>query len=307
MRVLATLVLLSCSPYLNDSPDADLVPDAAPDAPPHVDDIACPLGRSPEICDGLDNDCDGQIDEPGDTTVQCFDGPQELAGVGECHWGLSGCVRGHMTPCGWQGSPRDELGLLACDGLDNDCDGVTDPGAGVDVTLFIDTSGSMEFYLEDIKAAVAANMPQSSDGLRYGLVEISRPGDAPAYFAPRLAQSGAVEFLAALEQLQDSDGGFEPTWDAITAAARGTLDQAMGYRPGARRLYFVFGDETAQSRIGLDQAVMCDAVRARRDRLVAFTLDEFFQDYAQCARAETLGGEDMATVIADEFATFCTP
>ncbi|MDP6935735.1 MAG: MopE-related protein, partial [Myxococcota bacterium] len=70
-----------------------------------------------EVCDGLDNDCDGEADEElGQTTC----------GEGACFRPISSCVDGVAPAC----DPFEGATAETCDGLDNDCDGATDEGLG---------------------------------------------------------------------------------------------------------------------------------------------------------------------------------
>jgi len=69
-----------------------------------------------EVCDLVDNDCDGLVDEGLGTTT---------CGVGACEVTVDNCVNGQWQNCD-PGSGSDEV----CDGIDNDCDSVVDEGLG---------------------------------------------------------------------------------------------------------------------------------------------------------------------------------
>jgi hypothetical protein len=65
-----------------------------------------------EICDNIDEDCDGQTDE--DLYQPC---------TAACGKGLMKCDKGLWSEC-----EVTEFNIELCDGMDNDCDGLTDEG-----------------------------------------------------------------------------------------------------------------------------------------------------------------------------------
>jgi Putative metal-binding motif/IPT/TIG domain len=85
---------------------------------------------SPEVCDGLDNNCNGLVDDGLDAI--CYDGPAatlDANGVpkGICQKGVSSCSRRldgsfGMSACNGQVLPSAEV----CNGLDDDCNGRVD-------------------------------------------------------------------------------------------------------------------------------------------------------------------------------------
>jgi hypothetical protein len=74
-------------------------------------------GATTEVCDNIDNDCDGIVDE--NLTQQCG-----VSDVGECQYGTQTCSSGSWGDCVGNVDPIDEI----CDSKDNNCNGEVDEG-----------------------------------------------------------------------------------------------------------------------------------------------------------------------------------
>ncbi len=120
-----------------------------------VAQICTPGTAGTEICDSLDNDCDGAIDNgnPGGG-VQC--GTDE----GECSFGVTQCVEGTLTCAGGVG-PTAEI----CDGTDNDCDGTVDTDAPL-------PSAAPEVYMAQAGALTDLMWSPVAESSSYDVVRI---------------------------------------------------------------------------------------------------------------------------------------
>jgi hypothetical protein len=88
--------------------------------------ICAPVATaSPETCDGLDDDCNGLVDDGLDQG--CYDGPAATRNVGFCRDGVRSCKRRAdgtyaMSACTGQLLPTEEV----CNGVDDDCNARVD-------------------------------------------------------------------------------------------------------------------------------------------------------------------------------------
>lgn len=124
-----------------DPPSGYVLNDADCDDDPDACGAGCSgLNTNPDICDGLDNDCDSETDEDA---AALFYRDLDADGAGDPGATLSACVapEGYVAVggdcdddpavCGASCSPSITA-PDGCDGHDNDCDGSTDEDGGTD-------------------------------------------------------------------------------------------------------------------------------------------------------------------------------
>ncbi len=87
-------------------------------------------GANEQCGDGIDNDCDGRVEEncgcQAGESLPCYPAAPETAGVGRCRMGFRACQDGAFGACENSRIPMNEI----CNQSDDDCDGRTDEGVG---------------------------------------------------------------------------------------------------------------------------------------------------------------------------------
>ena len=213
-------------------------------------------GPEEEICDNLDNDCNGVVDDniPNQTATVCYDGDNSTLHVGQCRAGVQYCSAGGYGPCEGQVLPEAER----CDNIDNDCDGEIDEGLeerAVDIVFILDISGSFD---EEINSMINGIEPLLTDSLtsrfRFGLVVIGSRDQmdhdlmGSPYKGMRIITDfvPADEFLDFLLTVRDlPSAGREPSYDALTYIMDGTFGMTFGET--TQKVVIIMTDEEGQS------------------------------------------------------------
>jgi hypothetical protein len=153
--------------------------------------IACKpnLAGTAEMCDGLDNNCDGVVDEgdPGGN-VSCVTGQP-----GICASGMKHCLNGVLL-CQSNKQPAAEV----CNGLDDDCNGIDDdgnPGGGAACnTQLQGVCGPGTMTCVTGVLTCVQNVPSSAENCTNGLDDdCNGVGDPPStvYFEDSFAGGNA--------------------------------------------------------------------------------------------------------------------
>lgn len=116
---------------------------------------------APEICDGLDNDCDGQIDEDGQFTYYRDSDNDGFGNPGDF---VKACTQpigyvSNSTDCNDNNSTVHPGAPEICDGLDNNCNGTIDDNT---ISATIAQTGSISFCIGSSTVLDANNLANTS-------------------------------------------------------------------------------------------------------------------------------------------------
>ncbi len=170
-----------------------------------------------ELCDGIDNDCDGVVDEPDASDADTWFADRDGDGFGDLDRTTTACAQpsGHVadsSDCDDASAAVNPGAVELCNGVDDDCDGVTDEGDASDApTWYADSDG--DGYGDPAASAAACSAPSGY------LLDATDCNDASAAVNP-----GAVELCNGVDD--DCDGVTDEgdASDALTWYADADLD-----------------------------------------------------------------------------------
>ncbi|MEZ4086747.1 MAG: MopE-related protein [Candidatus Gracilibacteria bacterium] len=219
-----------------------------------------PTNPADEVCDGVDNDCDGEIDN--DLLCSCDNGDTRECGTDEgvCQKGTEECVDGL-----WSGECQDSIApvLEECgDNLDNDCDGKVNNGCDVSVSFpalsGADCYKAVHFLSGGVTIDGNSSTPDSAICTKAGVMGTYQPGDRAQVWwesteSPLMFSSSEEPKSVEIQCSNDNN----PNWQESTTAVQST-DYSHSENPAT--VEHVYNDQTGENTV---TPVGCDPVDIR--------------------------------------------
>jgi sulfatase-modifying factor enzyme 1/putative metal-binding protein len=257
----------------------------------------CVVTSATELCNGIDDNCDCQVDEGIPSGGPCCPNLAPTGCVGECQEGIYGCFGGNVVCMGGQG-PVAEL----CDGLDNDCDGLTDED--FDFQNSPTTCGG----------CTACNLPHAYEGCQGGVCTVQ--GCEPGYvnLDGDIFNPNGCEYACSVTGVEICDGQ-DNDCDGLTDAADPSMAPLLGNpchftgpcagatatcTGGAWCCQYGPGVETAGPCTVASEETLCDGIDGNCDG----STDESFPVGDPCTGGTDLGAcADTGTFVCDTTTT----
>ena len=202
-----------------------------PTDPADICDPLVGMTLSNEKCNNFDDNCNQEIDE--DLYASCYTGPEGTLMVGICIPGEMTCDKGSwgnydededFVPFYCEGEivPQEEI----CNGLDDNCDGITDWGEEMketDVLFIVDWSGSMGDEMSAVMIALNQFAQSFSDEevIKWAFMRgpVAVP---PSIYDERLELqqdlTGFTDFLSSLASMDTSSQSMSTSLEMILDA-----------------------------------------------------------------------------------------
>lgn len=208
---------------------------------------------------------------PGEVE-SCYSGLVSTAGIGECRSGFYICTEDFVftQECIGEVTPVPDEGYLACNGEDNNCDGVSDPAQveAIDIIFALDLSGSMRE--ENIACARAiqqtANLYNHAN-VKMGLItfptQTNTQNDDPEIHVaiPLVNYNEFTQSIVFEMFLLNSTIGEEPSYDVVWRLANNIFPEIVR-TPNSKLAIILFTDEEGQSYMDppINEEEVCEAI-----------------------------------------------